>query len=778
MSAPARRGKGRIRPPPRRTSGADQSKLDTWTLLSGAIREILNGNASHLSFEENYRYAYNMVLHKQGSTLYEGVKELLMENLDKLAKEVIVPTFPSSNERDPVQQTQEGEMLLKAFRKVWNDHKMSMQKLRDLLKYMDRVYIQSAQVPMIWDAGMQLFLDRIIRSPLYAVHRHMLSTLQQQIRLERDGYPVNRSAIKGSIDVYRELIDGGLNVTVFKKEMEPPILEESETYYKREGEQLLDTCDAPEFLRRVEGRLESERVRASYYLSTIEAPLRSILERTLIAPHVEAVLSMLGSGLDNMINLHQDDNIARLFRLFVMVPAGPPALKKSLKDSIAERGRHLNEAEMLEGDMEEGDGDAGEDEPASRGKGRKPRPGNAPLAGKKRLDAALKWVSDVLEGIQVAMNEAFESFINSNPKAPEYISLFIDENLKKGLKGKTDEEVDTVLDKTITVFRFVTDKDVFERYYKTHLAKRLLGGRSVSDDAERGMLAKLKIECGFQFTQKLEGMFHDMKISNDTMEAYREHLGKSIALPPPIELSVQVLTSTFWPMSHDATACKFANDMVFSCKMFERFYLSRHSGRRLSWQPSLGNADLKVTFKSRRHDLNVSTYALIVLLLFEEVTPEEHLSFEDIKDSASIPDAELRRTLQSLACAKFKILKKHPPGRDVMSDDTFSFNLDFTCSLQRIKIGTVASKIETNDQRQETIDRVDEERKFQMEACIVRIMKDRKRMSHNDLINEVTRQLSHRFSPNPLGIKKRIEALLDRDYLDRGEDKKSYIYLA
>jgi cullin 3 len=84
-----------------------------------------------------------------------------------------------------------------------------------------------------------------------------------------------------------------------------------------------------------------------------------------------------------------------------------------------------------------------------------------------------------------------------------------------------------VLEKTITVFRYITEKDVFERYYKGHLAKRLLLGRSVSDDAERGMLGKLKIECGFQFTQKLEGMFNDMKVSSDTMKAYQNHLAKT-----------------------------------------------------------------------------------------------------------------------------------------------------------------------------------------------------------------------------------------------------------
>jgi len=43
----------------------------------------------------------------------------------------------------------------------------------------------------------------------------------------------------------------------------------------------------------------------------------------------------------------------------------------------------------------------------------------------------------------------------------------------------------------------------------------------------------------------------------------------------------------------------------------------------------------------------------------------------------------------------------------------------------------------------------------------VRIMKDRKLMTHNNLVNEVTRQLASRFQPNPIDIKKRIEGLID-----------------
>jgi hypothetical protein len=41
------------------------------------------------------------------------------------------------------------------------------------------------------------------------------------------------------------------------------------------------------------------------------------------------------------------------------------------------------------------------------------------------------------------------------------------------------------------------------------------------------MLSRLKVECGYQFTQKLEGMFNDIKLSDEAMEAYQRHLRKT-----------------------------------------------------------------------------------------------------------------------------------------------------------------------------------------------------------------------------------------------------------
>lgn len=53
-----------------------------WNLLKNAIQEIQKKNNSGLSFEELYRNAYTMVLHKHGEKLYNGLKDVVQEHLE------------------------------------------------------------------------------------------------------------------------------------------------------------------------------------------------------------------------------------------------------------------------------------------------------------------------------------------------------------------------------------------------------------------------------------------------------------------------------------------------------------------------------------------------------------------------------------------------------------------------------------------------------------------------------------------------------------------------
>jgi cullin 3 len=116
--------------------GPDTSTSDNWTNLAESIKEIQNERAYQLSFEENYRYAYNLVLYRQGEFLYKNVKNLITQHLTQLTEELIVPAFATGNLADPITRGQEGELLMKGVRKVWDKHNSSMRKLSDILKYM------------------------------------------------------------------------------------------------------------------------------------------------------------------------------------------------------------------------------------------------------------------------------------------------------------------------------------------------------------------------------------------------------------------------------------------------------------------------------------------------------------------------------------------------------------------------------------------------------------------------------------------------------------------
>jgi len=153
------------------------------------------------------------------------------------------------------------------------------------------------------------------------------------------------------------------------------------------------------------------------------------------------------------------------------------------------------------------------------------------------------------------------------------------------------------------------------------------------------------------------------------------------------------------------------------------------------------------------------------------------VSFEALTE-IGIPAADLRRHLISLCTPKHRILKKSSKGKIILDDDVFVFNEDYTSKLKRVKIPLVSAK-ETSIVSEDIPQPVEEERRLLIEAAIVRIMKARKTLQHNELIAEVTRQMTSRFTAVPAFIKKRIESLIERDYLERGsDDRRMYTYMA
>lgn len=706
----------------------------TWKVLEHAIHEIYNHNASGLSFEELYRSAYNMVLHKYGEKLYDGLQNTMTWRLKEISKSI---------------EAAQGGLFLEELNAKWMDHNKALQMIRDILMYMDRTYVPTSHRTPVHELGLNLWRDHIIHSPM--IHSRLVNTLLDLIKGERMGEVINRGLMRS---ITKMLMD--LGPAVYQDDFEKPFLDVSASFYSVESQEFIECCDCGNYLKKAERRLNEEMERVSHYLDAgSEAKITSVVEKEMIANHMHRLVHMENSGLVNMLVDDRYEDLGRMYSLFRRVPDGLSTIRDVMTSYLRETGKQLvTDPESLKDPVEFV---------------------QRLLNEKDKHDKIISVAFGNDKTFQNALNSSFEYFINLNNRSPEFISLYVDDKLRKGLKGATEEDVEVILDKVMMLFRYLQEKDVFEKYYKQHLAKRLLSGKTVSDDAERSMIVKLKTECGYQFTSKLEGMFTDMKTSQDTMQDF--YAKKSEELGDGPTLDVHILTTGSWP-TQPSPPCNLPTEILTVCEKFRAYYLGTHNGRRLTWQTNMGTADIKATFgKGQKHELNVSTYQMCVLMLFNNA---DGLTYKDIERDTEIPASDLKRCLQSLACVKGKnVLRKEPMSKDISEDDTFYFNDKFTSKLVKVKIGTVVAQKESEPEKQETRQRVEEDRKPQIEAAIVRIMKSRRVLDHNSIVAEVTKQLQARFLPNPVVIKKRIESLIEREFLERDKvDRKLYRYLA
>jgi len=96
-----------------------------------------------------------------------------------------------------------------------------------------------------------------------------------------------------------------------------------------------------------------------------------------------------------------------------------------------------------------------------------------------------------------ALRSAFAmGFKTRRSKPAEMIAKYLDKAMRKGQGESTDTDFDITLTSVLELYRFSEDKDVFRTFYHRSLAKRLLLGKSASNDFEISMLKKMK-ESGF-----------------------------------------------------------------------------------------------------------------------------------------------------------------------------------------------------------------------------------------------------------------------------------------
>ncbi|KAF7633371.1 CULLIN_2 domain-containing protein [Meloidogyne graminicola] len=751
-----------IKCPNKQTNGLHKQPLHS-TSLNGSTKKIIirkfqyRNDPNVLNFDANWSILQDSVIKIQRKErvsvtcveLYNIVENLCQMNYAQeifSRLQILIYNFSDSECLKLVEGSQNcsSETFLIMLNRLWDNFCQQLSLTRSVFLYLDRTYRvqQNTSGVSIWDTGHEAFRKRIIER--FGICSRAVNGILKLIEKDRREIQVDKHLLKSLLRMF-------INLQIYDFSFEKEFLKETELFYFEESSLQMQELTINNYLQFAQKRLLEEEERVQYYLEYSTAKkLIGIVENCFIANYLDSIIA---KGPYQLISEQKLDDLALLYKLVSRVKDGQLALKNAFSDHIKKIGRALvMDSERDKTLVQE------------------------LIDLKSQLDQIILKCFCSNEKFLNALKDSFDFFINSRAnKIAELTAKFMDLKLRTGNKECTEEELDSVMDRVIVIFRFVQGKDVFEAFYKKDLAKRLLLGRSASVDAEKAMLSKLRTECGAGLTQKLEGMFKDMELSKDFCATFKQYLEASDKEKrfSKLEVNIAVLTMGNWP-TYPLLEVNIPPQLAELQQICSKFYTSKHNGRKLQWQYTLASGVLKATFKSKViKELEVSLFQAMVLLLFNE---KIKWNFKEIAENTKIEDTELKRTLQSLACGKFRVLHKQPKGKDVNSDDNFIFNEEFNDRLYRIRISQVQMK-ETEQEHQQTEEQIYQDRLYQIDAAIVRIMKTRQKMSHTQLITETLSQL--RFSVKATDLKKRIESLIEREYLNRDkEDANNYNYVA
>lgn len=720
------------------------------------LKNILEGLPEPQFSSEDYMMLYTTIYnmctqkppHDYSQQLYDKYKESFEEYIS-------FTVLPSLREKHD-------EFMLRELVKRWLNHKIMVRWLSRFFNYLDRYFIARRSLPALNEVGLTCFRDLVYNEIKVKVRDAVISLIDQ----EREGEQIDRALLKNVLDIFVEI--GLLSMECYENDFEAAMLEDTAAYYSRKASNWILEDSCPDYMLKAEECLKREKDRVSHYLhSSSEPKLLEKVQHELLSVNATQLLEKEHSGCHALLRDDKVDDLSRMCRLFCRIPRGLDPVSQIFKLHVTAEGTALVKQ--------------AEDAASNKKAEKKDVVGLQEQVFVRKVielhDKYLAYVNDCFQNHSLfhkALKEAFEVFCNkgvAGSSSAELLATFCDNILKKGGSERlSDEAIEETLEKVVKLLAYISDKDLFAEFYRKKLARRLLFDKSANDDHERSILTKLKQQCGGQFTSKMEGMVTDLTLARENQASFEEYLNNNTQVNPGIDLTVTVLTTGFWP-SYKSFDLNLPAEMVKCVEVFKEFYQTKTKHRKLTWIYSLGTCNINGKFEPKTMELVVTTYQASALLLFNA---SDRFSYSEIMNQLNLTDDDVVRLLHSLSCAKYKILNKEPNTKTISPTDYFEFNSKFTDKMRRIKI-----PLPPVDEKKKVIEDVDKDRRYAIDASIVRIMKSRKVLGHQQLVMECVEQLGRMFKPDFKAIKKRIEDLITRDYLERDKDNPNlFRYLA
>ncbi|CAG9325110.1 unnamed protein product [Blepharisma stoltei] len=718
------------------------------------FEQVENGNPADLGCDV-FMNAYGLVyktheIDDNSHFLYEEYTNLARTYTEKTSK--------------PKLLCSEGRNLVVNLHKSWKKHKILVYWLQKIFCILDLYHVKNNGLSRIVPLGLQLFktelFDLISKSKIRAA-------LIEQIQYEREGNGSNASYMRKCLSCLSEIAARDASLTKRKNqkkiiwegipnyEFSKEIFEESylqgvKLYYTSKPIGWMSSLLIPKNFQEAIKIFEEESERIRSY-ENLQNKLLNIIAEEIVKRVALSLADILETGKIRMFDQDKRDEVKMMFEVFKNYETALQSITPGFKLYIEKKGLEIISDEKLQQDPIEYT--------------------RAILKYEAETDKLTDYLFSNHFAFQKSSSSAFCNFINKFSCSAPYVVDYSDYMMKKGLLGLSDREIDIRLSEIAMIFVWLYDKDIFINLYARLLAKRLLDRTSISNDAEKILIEKLKIEGGYAIVNKIYSIYQDISLSEVITAEFNQNYNQDGL--HEIQFSAQILKSGCCP-GISSEACLLPYKIQALAKEFSLFYKNKYSGRSITWATGLGTVEIRSLFLNKSYNFIVNPYQAVILLMFNNGNT---YSVRELRENSKLSENTFKANFIKFFSPKSKIFNKESRGKTLNDEELITINENFAAATVRIiyipKKAVRASKPSHNE---EVIIAISE-RKQILDAIIVKIAKARIVMKHQELVSEVLEEVKS-FKPQLSMIKAQIESLIEREFLARDiNDLSAYHYV-
>ncbi|XP_060645822.1 cullin-5 [Drosophila nasuta] len=638
----------------------------------------------------------------------------------------------------------------------------------------------------------KLMLDSWNKHIFHDIKDRLQESAMKIVHAERNGDAYDAQLVVGVRESYVNLSSNAEDkLEIYREHFEKAYLKATADFYRLKSTEQQQENGVLAYMKYADAKLREEEVRAKRYLEPSSFNILTCrLVKVLIVDHLNSIIAECPA----LIRDYETDRLNLMFRLMDRVLDG-----EGVEAMMGDLQRHIKSAGLA--DMQSASEIITQD-------------------SEKYVERLLELFNKFSDLVRNAFNDdprfltardiAFKMVVNDTSvfkmelptsianrgvkytapesKCPELLANYCDMLLRRTPLSKrlTSEQIDARLRDVLLVLKYVNNKDVFMRYHKVHLTRRLILGTSADSEKEEDIVEWLR-EVGMpaDYVNRLARMFQDIKVSEDLNTQFRNSISRHDAI------NIKILNAGAWARCSERVSVSLPIELEDYIPDVEEFYKKKHSGRKLQWYHHMSNGTITFVNNFGRYDLDVTTFQMAVLFAWNQ-RQHDKISYENLRLATELPDPELRRTLWSLVAfpkIKKQILLMEPTAigspKDFAENTMFYINQEFAIvkngkSQRRGKLNLIGRlQLSTERSQQEDNQSIVQLRILRTQEAIIKIMKVRKRMNNAALQAELIDILKNMFLPSKKMIKEQLEWLIEHKYMRRDDDDiNMFIYVA